>query len=198
MARRPALAKAAASCSSSVDLPMPGSPPISSAEPGTMPPPVTRSSSARPVGMRGDSCPCPWPASPARRRGPSRPRSRPEPGGGAGVGLLDQRVPLAAGGALAGPARGARRRSSGRRTGSWRLWPCASQLPVPRRRDRRAGRAGSAARSRWCRPGRSDRRRVTRSPITSTQAPRRASSGGTSVTSTVMKSIDTRPTIGTG
>src|SRR5688572_2705911 len=31
---------------------MPGSPPISSAEPGTMPPPVTRSSSASPVGRR--------------------------------------------------------------------------------------------------------------------------------------------------
>src|SRR4051794_10538867 len=52
MARRPALANAAPSCSSSVDLPMPGSPPISRAEPGTMPPPVTRSSSANPVGMR--------------------------------------------------------------------------------------------------------------------------------------------------
>src|SRR5258705_3038086 len=32
---------------------MPGSPPISSAEPGTMPPPVTRSSSAIPVAIRG-------------------------------------------------------------------------------------------------------------------------------------------------
>src|SRR5215468_3744443 len=52
MARRPAFAKAAPSWRSSVDLPMPGSPPMSSAEPGTTPPPVTRSSSASPVGMR--------------------------------------------------------------------------------------------------------------------------------------------------
>src|SRR5271154_4541967 len=36
-----------------VDLPMPGSPPISSAEPGTNPPPVTRSNSAMPVTRRG-------------------------------------------------------------------------------------------------------------------------------------------------
>ncbi len=84
MARRPALAKAAPSCSSSVDLPMPGSPPISRAEPGTMPPPVTRSSSASPVGMRA-TC---------RRSGASvcnsttRPlelRIRPEPGVAAGA-----------------------------------------------------------------------------------------------------------------
>ena len=36
-------------CSSSVDLPMPGSPPTSTSEPGTMPPPSTRSSSAMPL-----------------------------------------------------------------------------------------------------------------------------------------------------
>src|SRR5690242_14515471 len=35
-----------------VDLPMPGSPPTNSAEPGTKPPPVTRSNSAMPVGRR--------------------------------------------------------------------------------------------------------------------------------------------------
>src|SRR5690606_26463609 len=40
-------------CSSRVDLPMPGSPPIRMAEPGTRPPPVTRSSSAIPVLRRG-------------------------------------------------------------------------------------------------------------------------------------------------
>ena len=39
----------------SVDLPMPGSPPTSSAEPGTNPPPVTRSSSAIPEDRRGAS-----------------------------------------------------------------------------------------------------------------------------------------------
>ena len=37
----------------SVDLPMPGSPPSKITEPGTKPPPVTRSSSAMPVVMRG-------------------------------------------------------------------------------------------------------------------------------------------------
>src|SRR4051812_27230270 len=35
-----------------VDLPMPGSPPTNSAEPGTSPPPVTRSNSPMPVGRR--------------------------------------------------------------------------------------------------------------------------------------------------
>jgi hypothetical protein len=39
-------------CSSSVLLPMPGSPPISTTPPGTMPPPSTRSSSSWPVGVR--------------------------------------------------------------------------------------------------------------------------------------------------
>ena len=42
----------AAACSSSVDLPMPGSPPSSTSEPGTMPPPSTRSNSPMPLGMR--------------------------------------------------------------------------------------------------------------------------------------------------
>src|SRR6185295_777234 len=35
-----------------VDLPMPGSPPTNRAEPGTSPPPVTRSNSPMPVGRR--------------------------------------------------------------------------------------------------------------------------------------------------
>ena len=42
----------AAACNSSVDLPMPGSPPSSTIEPGTMPPPSTRSSSPMPVDSR--------------------------------------------------------------------------------------------------------------------------------------------------
>src|ERR1700752_1464501 len=42
-------------CVSSVDLPMPGSPPTSSTEPRTKPPPVTRSSSAMPEDKRGAS-----------------------------------------------------------------------------------------------------------------------------------------------
>ena len=42
----------AATCSRSVDLPMPGSPPTSTIEPGTRPPPSTKSNSSRPVGQR--------------------------------------------------------------------------------------------------------------------------------------------------
>ncbi len=37
----------------SVDLPMPGEPPSSTSEPGTMPPPRTRSNSLMPVSIRG-------------------------------------------------------------------------------------------------------------------------------------------------
>ena len=82
---------------------MPGSPPISVAEPGTKPPPATRSSSPMPVTMRCTAS--------TRPRGPSsgngRP-TRPAPRHGAADaerrGLLDDRVPLAAGLALALPA----------------------------------------------------------------------------------------------
>src|SRR5215510_15296514 len=42
----------AAACRSSVDLPMPGSPPSSTSEPGTTPPPRTRSNSSMPVDRR--------------------------------------------------------------------------------------------------------------------------------------------------
>ena len=49
----PAALMAAADCSMSVDLPMPGSPPIKVTEPGTRPPPSTRSSSPEPVESRG-------------------------------------------------------------------------------------------------------------------------------------------------
>ncbi len=42
----------AASCSNSVDLPMPGSPLTSTTEPGTMPPPSTRLSSLPSTGTR--------------------------------------------------------------------------------------------------------------------------------------------------
>ena len=70
-----------AACSSSVDLPMPGSPPTSSTEPRTKPPPVTRSSSAMPEAVRGASSalagqrmqreragPCAWAAGSGSRR----------------------------------------------------------------------------------------------------------------------------------
>src|SRR5882672_1680877 len=48
----PWLSSRAAHCMSSVDLPMPGSPPTSVTEPGTMPPPRTKSNSANPVRYR--------------------------------------------------------------------------------------------------------------------------------------------------
>ena len=50
--RRPALATRAATCSNRVDLPTPGSPAMSIIEPGTMPPPSRRSTSAMPVVAR--------------------------------------------------------------------------------------------------------------------------------------------------
>ena len=49
------LDSASTACSSSVDLPMPGSPPISTTPPVTMPPPSTRSSSSSEVGVRSKS-----------------------------------------------------------------------------------------------------------------------------------------------
>src|SRR6478609_7912496 len=55
MTGAPLDASAAAAWSSRVDLPMPGSPPTRTAEPGTRPPPSTRSNSAMPVGSRGAS-----------------------------------------------------------------------------------------------------------------------------------------------
>src|SRR5256884_6740415 len=48
----PACSRRAAHCSSSVDFPMPGSPPTSTTDPGTMPPPSTKSNSRRPVCQR--------------------------------------------------------------------------------------------------------------------------------------------------
>ena len=102
-------------CVSSVDLPMPGSPPTSSTEPRTKPPPVTRSSSAIPDGqarrllaLAGQGFQLEQPAL-ALASGSDRHRGR------AGRVLLRQRVPLAAGLALALPAVDTPRRSSGRR-----------------------------------------------------------------------------------
>src|SRR5439155_22118236 len=47
----------AATCSSRVDLPMPGSPPMRIIEPGTIPPPRTKSNSSIPVFHRRASLP---------------------------------------------------------------------------------------------------------------------------------------------
>ncbi len=89
-------ASSAPACNSTVDLPMPGSPPTRSAEPGTSPPPVTRSSSAMPVEMRGGGSPKPSRSMRARSRGRAR---RPMPQGCPGAalrGFLDDGVPLTA------------------------------------------------------------------------------------------------------
>ena len=96
----------AAAWSRSVDLPIPGSPPSRTSEPGTSPPPSTRSSSsmprpqARQVGV-GDRRPGPRRGRPAagraRRDTALRPRRLADD-------RLDQAVPAAAGAALAFPA----------------------------------------------------------------------------------------------
>ncbi len=52
---------AAATSSSSVDLPTPGSPASSTAAPGTMPPPSTRSSSGTPLVRARESSTETWP-----------------------------------------------------------------------------------------------------------------------------------------
>src|SRR6266571_2293109 len=54
----PAPSRRAAHCSSSVDFPIPGSPPTSTTDPGTIPPPNTKSNSANPVFHRSTTPPC--------------------------------------------------------------------------------------------------------------------------------------------
>ena len=51
----PARCRESSACNSSVDLPIPGSPPINTTPPSTIPPPNTRSSSSCPVGVRSIS-----------------------------------------------------------------------------------------------------------------------------------------------
>src|SRR5712692_4683390 len=79
----PACSSRAAHWSSSVDFPMPGSPPTSTTDPGTIPPPRTKSNSASPVRHRSK----PPPSTADRRTGglpdgggvllPARPPVRP-------------------------------------------------------------------------------------------------------------------------
>ncbi len=91
-------------CRRSVDFPMPGSPPSSTTEPGTSPPPSTRSSPGRPVERRGFSSRSPggaWLMT-------SGTAAAAEPGAGRGAGrlradLFDVGVPLPALGAAAQP-----------------------------------------------------------------------------------------------
>src|SRR5262245_23851741 len=64
---------------------MPGSPPTSSTDPRTSPPPVTRSNSLTPVARRGASCACP--ASGSSAKGRPLPGVRPGPRGRSGESL---------------------------------------------------------------------------------------------------------------
>ena len=78
----PARATAPSALRSSVDLPTPGSPPTSTSEAGTMPPPSTRSSSGTPVEMRSPSLADTSPSGVGAARDarlPSRRRSRAAP-----------------------------------------------------------------------------------------------------------------------
>ncbi len=68
MTRRPLRASRAAACSISVDLPIPGSPPTSTTEAGTKPPPSTRSNSAIPAWARGGGSALPCRPTKATRR----------------------------------------------------------------------------------------------------------------------------------
>src|SRR5262245_11067632 len=79
---RPALAYARANWSMSVLFPIPGSPPTSSSEPGTMPPPSTRSSSRMPVLARSveESDTSASGTAPSRRTAPTG-TQRPRPAG---------------------------------------------------------------------------------------------------------------------
>ncbi len=91
---------------SSVDLPIPGSPPSRITEPRTKPPPVTRSNSAMPDAVRGASLLSPCRPSSGNTR-PFAREGRVAAGptiGFAAPGFLDDRVPAAAGLALALPA----------------------------------------------------------------------------------------------
>ena len=92
--RSPRSSSRAATCSRSVDLPMPGSPPMSTMEPGTMPPPSTKSNSSIPLRQRRSSEPdtsrsrgvtATVPPSPIATLPPSR-RSAPAPFAAAALG----------------------------------------------------------------------------------------------------------------
>ena len=181
--------------SRSVDLPMPGSPPTRTAEPGTRPPPSTRSNSAMPVGSRGASCRCRRPAS---RRAASRAFAAfdGDERGRAGRRAVSSmmRIPLAARGAFAGPAGGLPRRRPGRR----RLARCFGHG-----RDLAADIAPEGARAEIGEHLVVDGAGVMGQGLRGTLGPDQLDPGaapgdasGTSVTSTVIRSIETRPRIG--
>ena len=130
--RRPAATRLASAIVVSVDLPIPGAPPISTSDPGTIPPPRTLSSSPMPVlsaivfvggdapqrHRRDGGDPR---ASPARTRGAGRP----------GPHLLDQRVPLAAARDTARPTAASRGRTPSRRESRWDVPSAERYAPAP-------------------------------------------------------------------
>ena len=142
---------------------------ISSTEPRTNPPPVTRSNSATPEASRGASCVSPASGSSANTR-PLRAGGR-AAGAVAGA-FLGDRVPFAAGVALALPAAVDARRSSGKRS-SVRVPPCEPAFIRLAAIGQMATRAeASAPRSRSCRAAATSS--ITRSsPIRVTKSPRR-------------------------
>ena len=101
MAWPPFFAYSPSACRMMVDLPMPGSPPTSSAEPGTSPPPVTRSNSAMPVTRRGGGASSVLRSSRANLRPLTRRRGAAADGRGGA--FFGDGVPAAAGFALARP-----------------------------------------------------------------------------------------------
>ena len=116
-ARGPTARDAAAAWRRSVDLPIPGSPPTRTSEPGTSPPPRTRSSSPIPIGRRGDSA-ATSARGVARRRGQPG-RGRPSRATRAARGRRSRRgcsTPRRRG--TGPPSAGRRRRRTGRRSGS--------------------------------------------------------------------------------
>ena len=115
--RRPAAARLPSAMFVSVDLPIPGEPPSSTSEPGTRPPPSTRSSS--PIAGQQARHALGADVGEAHRAGRARRRARAPPRAararapaGARRALLDERVPRVAARALPVPARAASARSA--------------------------------------------------------------------------------------
>ena len=195
MTGAPLDARAAAAWSSSVDLPMPGSPPTSTAEPGTRPPPSTRSNSAMPVGSRGASrVSVPSPSKEAAL--PLPPLMATRAGGPAGAAVSSMMMcPLPAGRAFSGPA-GAHRATglADEGFGNFGHDELLAAGIAPRRARAEIGEDfvvdGAGMGGKFVR---GDVRADQLDPGAG-----RASSRGTSVTSTVIRSMDTRPISGAG
>ncbi len=151
--RWPSRASAMASCSSSVLLPMPGSPPTSSSEPGTSPPPSTRSSSRMPVRVRSadSTSTCASGRAPSPRTAPAG-TQRLAPRGAASRTARGRRgfgrgVPSRRSAGSARTSAAARCRRPCSRRSSWRSWRVSpgesSGSPEGACRGRRRGRCGA-------------------------------------------------------